>query len=59
MKVRKKLVNEYFDLLRDWCEWRNELIHTCLNKRIAALGEDLFERALEGMEIARFLDLQV
>lgn len=45
--------------IEKWCQYRNEVIHSLLNKNIDSLHSELFERAAVGMKYARILDSQV
>ena len=47
------------DEIKDWCNYRNEVIHALLNKNSSSLDERLGAQAAKGMELARFLDAQV
>ena len=47
-----QLIND----VRDWCDYRNEIIHASLNKNLDSLSEEIAEKAAEGMEIARRTD---
>lgn len=42
-----------------WCKYRNECIHSVMNKNMKSLGSDLESKAIEGMQYARFIDAQV
>ena len=42
-----------------WCDYRNEIIHALMNKNVMSVNEELKERAVEGMEIARYFDAQL
>ncbi len=50
---------DVFDKLLVWCRYRNEIIHSALNKNITGIYTELEDRVLEGMEYARFIDSQV
>ena len=50
---------EQMDRMEDWCEYRNEIIHALMNKNVLSVNRELKERAVEGMEIARFFDNQL
>lgn len=41
-----------------WRKYRNEIIHSLLNKNSSAVNEKLEEKAIEGKDLARFLDDQ-
>ncbi|MBQ9994605.1 MAG: hypothetical protein IJP17_07835 [Clostridia bacterium] len=47
-----------FDELRDWCGYRNEVIHGLMNKNLESLSEKLRAQAEKGMLIANYLDSQ-
>lgn len=46
------------DKVSDWCSYRNELTHASLNKNVKSLYTEIEERAVEGFELANFLDNQ-
>lgn len=46
------------DGIAAWCKYRNEVIHSLLNKNIDSLEQELAEKASEGMQYARLLDAQ-
>ena len=46
------------DELEKWCKYRNEVIHSLLNKNIDSLEQELAEKTAEGMQYARYLDAQ-
>lgn len=46
-------------LISEWCKYRNEVIHSLLNKNSDSLMEQLPQKAYEGMELARYVDDQV
>ena len=53
---------EIIDILtqvKDWCDYRNEIIHALLNKSLDSLYADLSKRTEEGMELARAIDSHV
>lgn len=45
--------------IESWKDYRNECIHSVMNKNIDSLGEEVAAKADEGMKLARFLDSQV
>lgn len=45
--------------VRKWCEYRNEIIHSLLNKDIDALHEGYESHVREGFNLARYIDTQV
>ena len=45
--------------IKEWCDYRNEVIHSLLNKNIDSLNEELAEQVMKGMKLARYLDSQV
>lgn len=47
------------DKLRDWCDYRNEIIHALLNKNLDSLYQELPQRAEDGMVLARMIDKHV
>lgn len=53
---------EMLDILtqvKEWCDYRNEIIHALLNKNMYSLDRDLLERTEEGMALARTIDNHV
>ena len=42
-----------------WCNYRNECIHSVMNKNMDSLESGIAQKAEEGMAYARFLDEQV
>lgn len=46
------------DELKDWCAYRNEVIHGLMNKNLESLSDELKVRAKNGMQLAAFLDNQ-
>ena len=48
-----------FEDLKEWCEYRNEIIHALMNKNLESLSDELKIRAEEGMRLANFFDNQV
>lgn len=42
-----------------WCKYRNELVHTLMNKNLDSLNLELKMRAEEGMNLARDLDNEI
>lgn len=47
------------DKMSLWCKYRNDCIHTLMNRNIAGLDEELAARADEGMQYVRFIDAQI
>ena len=47
------------DEIRNWCDYRNEIIHALMNKSIEGINVDLEAQAIKGMELAMYLDSQV
>lgn len=45
--------------IREWCDYRNEVIHALMNKSTESVDEKLPDQAIKGMELARYLDSQV
>lgn len=45
--------------IRNWCNYRNEIIHALMNKSVDSVNEKIVEQAVKGMELARYLDNQV
>lgn len=45
--------------IRNWCDYRNEIVHALMNKNIASIYSELPDRAEEGMRLCRELDNQV
>lgn len=45
--------------IEGWKGYRNECIHSVMNKNIDNLGEEVAIKADEGMKLARFIDSQV
>ena len=50
---------EILDAIESWCHYRNECIHSIMNKNIDSIGEEIAKKAEEGMTYARFVDSQV
>lgn len=42
--------------IREWLDYRNEIIHALLNKNIDSLHTELKKRTIQGMELARKVD---
>ena len=51
--------SEVLDDIDNWREYRNEIIHGLMNKKMDSLRADLPRRCLEGMQLARALDSRV
>ena len=47
------------DQIKDWCDYRNEIVHALMNKNIDSLNVELCDKAIEGMLIANRLDTYV
>lgn len=47
-----------FDKLDNWLAYRNEIVHSLMNKNILSLNDSLKGKVEEGMVIARFIDNQ-
>lgn len=47
------------DELKDWCAYRDEVIHGLMNKNLESLSDELKVHAETGMQLAVFLDNQV
>ena len=45
-----------FDEIENWCDYRNEIVHALMNKNLISLQSELEEKAEEGMELANKLD---
>ena len=45
--------------IKDWCDYRNEVVHALMNKNIDSLNVELCNKAIEGMQIANKLDTYV
>lgn len=50
---------EILDAIEAWCLYRNECIHSVMNKNVDSLGEEIAKKAEDGMIYARFVDSQV
>lgn len=50
---------ETLEELCNWLDYRNEIMHALLNKNIDSLHSKLKERTLQGMELARKIDIFV
>lgn len=50
---------DILEKLRDWCDYRNEVIHSLLNKNLESLYKELSLRADEGFVLAREIDKAV
>ncbi len=46
------------DTVTEWKDYRNEIMHSLLNKNIASVSEKIVSVAVKGMELARELDAQ-
>lgn len=44
--------------LQEWCDYRNEVIHSLMNKNLDSLSDELKVRAEVGMQLAQFFDNQ-
>ena len=47
---------ETLKVIREWLQYRNEIMHALLNKNIDSLNIELRIRTLQGMELARKID---
>ena len=47
------------DKLEKWCDYRNEIIHGLMNKKVESLYSELAEKADEGMKLATKIDAYV
>ena len=45
--------------IREWCDYRNEVIHALMNKSVESVDERIADQAAKGMVLARYLDSQV
>ena len=55
-------IGAFLELLNEisaWCLYRNEVIHSLMNKNLDSLHQQLPERAEYGMKLARMMDEQV
>ena len=50
---------ETLDGIKEWCEYRNEVVHAVLNKNLNSLYSELSDRVSRGMELGRIVDKQV
>lgn len=50
---------QMLDDSEEWCKYRNECIHSVMNKNLESLEGGIAAKSMEGMEYARFLDSQV
>ena len=46
-----------FDEIDVWCKYRNELIHSLMNKHIESVSDGLQMHAERGMQIVKFIDV--
>lgn len=44
--------------IEEWCSYRNEVVHSLLNKNLESIETELKAKAEEGMQLANFLDAQ-
>ena len=56
---RAKQILELLDRIENWCKYRNEVIHSLMNKNLDSLYQRLSEKAQEGHELFRELDKHV
>ena len=56
---RAKQILELLDRIENWCKYRNEVIHSLMNKNLDSLYQCLSEKAQEGHELFRELDKHV
>ena len=47
------------DEIEQWCAYRNEIVHSLLNKNLDSLHERLEQQAVKGYQLFRSLDRQV
>lgn len=47
---------EVFEKVDDWCKYRNEIIHSLMQKNMDSLNSEIKSRAEEGMDFANALD---
>ena len=47
------------DDIKNWCDYRNEIVHALMNKNLESIEGELASKAEEGMRLANFLDAQV
>ena len=47
------------DGIREWCNYRNEIVHAAMNKNLNSLYSELADKVAEGMELGRIIDKQV
>lgn len=45
--------------IREWCDYRNEIIHALMNKNLDSLYTDLPKKAKDGIKLARKIDNHV
>lgn len=45
--------------LKEWCRYRNEIIHALLNKNLDSLYKELPQQVKDGMALARIIDKHV
>lgn len=50
---------ELLDQIETWTKYRNEVIHSIMNKNLESLDERLEDKALEGKKLAEALDNQL
>lgn len=50
---------ETLDALEKWKDYRNEVIHSLMNKRLQSVQQELPKQAERGLQLARMLDQQV
>lgn len=57
--LNRKAFLKDLDALKEWCDYRNEVIHGLMNKNLESLSSELKSRTEEGMRLADRLDKQV
>lgn len=50
---------ETLDAIKEWCDYRNEIVHALLNKNTSSVYSELKAQAQNGMKYARLIDSQV
>ena len=45
--------------IREWCNYRNEVVHAAMNKNLNSLYSELADKVADGMELGRIIDKQV
>ena len=52
-------MRETLDQIKDWCKYRDEVVHALMNKNVDSLNVELCGKAIEGMQMANRLDTYV